>query len=52
MNLSKEEKHILLHTLGLEYIKFYEKEKINEPYRNRFYTSYDSKDYEIIKSLN
>lgn len=51
MDLTKEEKHILLHTLGLENIQFYEKEKIEKPYRNGFYTSYKEKDFKIIKNL-
>jgi len=51
MELTKQEQHILLHTLGLSNIQFYEKEKIHEPYRNRFYTSYDCDDYKIIKDL-
>jgi hypothetical protein len=51
MELTKEEKHILLHSLGLENIQFYEKEKIINPYRNSFYTSYDGSDYVIIKGL-
>jgi len=51
MNLNKEEKHILLHTLGLSNIRWYDKDKIKNPYRNRFYTSENTTDYPIIKSL-
>jgi len=51
IKLTKEEKHILLHTLGLSNIKWYDKDKIKDPYRNRFYTSENTTDYPVIKSL-
>lgn len=52
MDLSKEEQHILLHSLGLSHLRWYEKDKLlDEPYRNRFYTSKKTKDYTFIESL-
>jgi hypothetical protein len=51
-SLSKEEKQILLHTLGLyEGIRFYETYKIDKPYRNYFYTSKNTVDYSFIEKL-
>jgi len=50
--LEKEEIQILLHTLGLrKKMKFYEKDKIEDPYRNYFYTSSDTTDYPHIQNL-
>ena len=51
MNMSKEETHILLHTLGLSHVQWYEKNKIDNPYRNNFYTSKDTTDYPCIITL-
>jgi hypothetical protein len=51
-NLSKEEEHILLHSLGWSNLRWYERDKINqEPYRNYFYTSRNTVDYPFIISL-
>jgi DNA-binding PadR family transcriptional regulator len=50
-NLSEEELHILKHSLGISYIQWYEREKIDNPYRNYFYTSKNSVDYPIIQKL-
>ena len=49
--LSDQEKQTLLHTLGLSNITVFEKDKINNPYRNNFYTSENSDDYQHIKLL-
>lgn len=49
--MTKEERHILLHTLGMSSIRWYETDKIKKPYRNRFYTSEKTTDYPVIKSL-
>jgi hypothetical protein len=53
VELLKEEKQVLLHTLGLsEGMQFYEKEKIlSEPYRNYFFTHKNTVDYPFIQSL-
>lgn len=50
--LSKQEKQILLHTLGLrENMRFYEKDKIKKPYRNYFYTDKNTTDFSFIQKL-
>lgn len=51
--LPKEEKQILLHTIGLsEGMPFYDKEKILiEPYRNYFFTHKNTVDYSFIQNL-
>jgi len=51
IKLNKQEEHILLHSLGIADIRWYEKDKITNPYRNYFYTSKDGTDYPYIKSL-
>ena len=51
IDLTKEEKQILLHSLGLSNIDFYNEYLIDSPYRNNFYTSENTTDYPIIKSL-
>jgi hypothetical protein len=53
IELLKEEKQILLHTLGLsERMQFYDKEKIlSEPYRNYFFTHKNTTDYPFILNL-
>lgn len=48
IELSKEEKQVLFHTLGLNDLKFYEEIRSS---RNAFYTSKDSTDYSILESL-
>jgi hypothetical protein len=50
--LSKEEKQILLHSLGLSNLRWYDKAKLKDkPDRNYFYTSKDTKDYPFIEKL-
>lgn len=50
--LTKEEKHVLLHSLGWSDLRWYDKNKLEEtPYRNYFYTGEDTTDYPIICSL-
>ncbi len=52
MNLTKEEKQVLLHSLGLSDLSWYDKDQLSTgPIRNYFYTSKDSADYPFIKSL-
>jgi hypothetical protein len=52
VNLTKEEKQILLHSLGLrENMRFYEKDKIKKPYRNYFYTDKNTTDFPFIQKL-
>jgi hypothetical protein len=52
VELLKEEKQILLHTLGLsEGMQFYDKDKIDNPYRNYFNTTKDTVDFPYIQSL-
>jgi len=53
IELTKEESQILLHTVGLNNLKWYEKNKIYKIKNNRnyFYTSIKNNDYISIKSL-
>lgn len=50
--LTEQEEHILLHTLGWNHLRYYEKHKLEEkPSRNYFYTDETSDDYKHIKNL-
>lgn len=51
VELSTAEKQVLLHTLGLNDIQYYETEKIKQPYRNYFYTSNKTTDHQHIELL-
>lgn len=51
-DLSSDEQGILLHSLGINDLRWYDKDKLKkEPFRNYFYTSKTSHDYLAIKAL-